>query len=123
MQNTHKNIILKLSLLAMLTLLPMSVTQGQEDVVAKTADGVLPKATETDQETKTKVDEAQETVEKPVPKYDFTIEYSIPYTNVKSQDSTGTRWSFATASFIESELIRQEKGQHDLSEMFIVKNI
>ncbi|MGB2499070.1 MAG: hypothetical protein ACPIA2_05210, partial [Mariniblastus sp.] len=72
MQNTHKNIILKLSLLAMLTLLPMSVTEGQEDVVAKTADGVLPKATETDQETKTKVDEAQETVEKPVPKYDFT---------------------------------------------------
>lgn len=123
MQNTHKNIILKLSLLAMLTLLPISVTQGQEDVVAKTADGVLPKATESDQETKTKVVEAQETVEKPVPKYDFTIEYSIPYTNVKSQDSTGTCWSFATASFIESELIRQEKGQHDLSEMFIVKNI
>jgi len=101
----------------------MSVTLGQEDVVAKTADGVLPKATETNQETKTKVDEEQETAEKPVPKYDFTIEYSIPYTNVKSQDSTGTCWSFATASFIESELIRQEKGQHDLSEMFIVKNI
>jgi len=57
------------------------------------------------------------------PRYDFTIEHSIDCTEVKSQDRTGTCWSFATASFIESELIRREKGNHDLSEMFIVKNI
>lgn len=57
------------------------------------------------------------------PKYDFTIEHSIECTGVKAQDRTGTCWSFATASFIESELIRRGKGQHDLSEMFIVKNI
>ncbi len=123
MQNTYQNIFVKLSLLIALALIPMSNSFAQEDVVAKTADGVLPKATETDKETKPAVEDEQETVEKAVPKYEFTIEQSIPYTNVKSQDSTGTCWSFATASFIESELIRQEKGQHDLSEMFIVKNI
>ena len=123
MQYSFNNIILKLSLLLVLSLIPMGTTFGQEDVVAKTADGVLPKATETDKESKPAVDEKQEEPEKAVPKYEFTVEYSIPYTNVKSQDSTGTCWSFATASFIESELIRQEKGQHDLSEMFIVKNI
>ena len=123
MQNTYQNIFLKLSLLIALALIPTGTSLAQEDVVAKTADGVLPKATETDKETKLAVEEKQETVEKAVPKYEFTIEQSIPYTNVKSQDSTGTCWSFATASFIESELIRQEKGQHDLSEMFIVKNI
>ena len=123
MQNTYQNIFLKLSLLIALALIPTGTSLAQEDVVAKTADGVLPKATETDKETKLAVEEKQETVEKAVPKYEFTIEQSVPYTNVKSQDSTGTCWSFATASFIESELIRQEKGQHDLSEMFIVKNI
>ncbi len=57
------------------------------------------------------------------PKYEFTIQKSIASTPVKSQDKTGTCWSFATASFIESELIRRGKGEHDLSEMFIVKNI
>lgn len=55
--------------------------------------------------------------------YDFEIEKKIDCTAVKSQDRTGTCWSFATASFIESELIRMGKGQHDLSEMFVVKNI
>ncbi|MEM9941675.1 MAG: aminopeptidase, partial [Planctomycetota bacterium] len=55
--------------------------------------------------------------------YEFTIEHSVEATDVKSQDRTGTCWSFATASFIESELIRREKGIHNLSEMFIVRNI
>lgn len=57
------------------------------------------------------------------PEYEFKIQHSIEHSGVKNQDSTGTCWSFATASFIESELIRRGKGQHDLSEMFIVKNI
>ncbi len=45
----------------------------------------------------------EKTAEKP--KYEFTIQKSIACTPIKSQDKTGTCWSFATASFIESELI------------------
>ncbi len=56
-------------------------------------------------------------------KYDFTILHDIDHTSVKSQDSTGTCWSFATASFIEAELIRKGKGEHNISEMFIAYNI
>ena len=55
--------------------------------------------------------------------YNFVETNRISCTEVKSQDRTGTCWSFATASFIESELIRQGKGKHDLSEMFVVRNI
>ncbi len=88
---------------------------GQEDLVAKTADGA-PAA-------KKSVAAKTEEPKKTVPKYDFTVEHNLACSDVKSQGSTGTCWSFATASFIESELIRREKGQHDLSEMFIVKNI
>lgn len=55
--------------------------------------------------------------------YGFTIEKQVECTPVKSQDRTGTCWSFATASFLESELMRMGKGQHDLSEMFVVQNI
>ena len=68
-------------------------------------------------------DEQKDETKKVRPKYDFMIERSIACTPVKSQDATGTCWSFATSSFIESELIRREKGEHNLSEMFIVKNI
>lgn len=55
--------------------------------------------------------------------YEFTIEINLPTTDVKSQGTTGTCWSFATTSFIESELIRTGMGHHDLSEMFVVKNV
>jgi bleomycin hydrolase len=55
--------------------------------------------------------------------YNFQIEKSCPVNPVQSQGSTGTCWSFATASFLESEMLRQSKGAHHLSEMFIVKNI
>ncbi|MEL6988295.1 MAG: C1 family peptidase, partial [Bacteroidota bacterium] len=34
-----------------------------------------------------------------------------------------TCWSFATASFLESEVMRKGKGRHDLSEMFVVRNV
>lgn len=54
--------------------------------------------------------------------YEFTLQKSLDTTDVKSQGNTGTCWSFASTSFIESELIRQGKGEHDLSEMFVVKN-
>ena len=56
-------------------------------------------------------------------KYDFKIEHKVASTDVKSQDKTGTCWSFATASFLESEMIRKGKGYHDLSEMFVVRNV
>ncbi|HMP80899.1 MAG TPA: C1 family peptidase [Pirellulaceae bacterium] len=55
--------------------------------------------------------------------YEFTIEVDVTRMPVKSQDNTGTCWSFATASFLESEFMRMGKGPHDLSEMFNVKNV
>lgn len=55
--------------------------------------------------------------------YKFKIDKKIECTDVKSQDRTGTCWSFATASFLESEMIRKGKGFHDLSEMFVVRNV
>lgn len=51
----------------------------------------------------------------------FTVEKSIPATPVKDQHRTGTCWSFATTSFIESELLRTGKGETDLSEMYFVR--
>lgn len=53
--------------------------------------------------------------------YDFTVTDSVAVTPVKNQASSGTCWCFSTASFIESELLRMGKGEHDLSEMFIVR--
>lgn len=45
----------------------------------------------------------------------------IESTPVKSQDRTGTCWSFATTSFIETELLRMGKGEFNISEMFFVR--
>lgn len=53
--------------------------------------------------------------------YQFTEVATVPATPVKNQASTGTCWCFATASFMESELLRKGKGTYDLSEMFIVR--
>ncbi len=53
--------------------------------------------------------------------YQFTIEKSLPATPVKDQHRSGTCWSFATTSFIESELLRTGQGTYDLSEMFFVR--
>ncbi len=55
--------------------------------------------------------------------YTFETTHSVNCTPVKSQDKTGTCWSFATASFLESEIMRMGNGSHDLSEMFVVRNI
>jgi hypothetical protein len=51
----------------------------------------------------------------------FTPLVELKATPVKNQAATGTCWSFATTSFIESELIRMGKGEYDLSEMFIIR--
>jgi len=50
----------------------------------------------------------------------FTIEKELEHTPVISQGSTGTCWSFATTSFLESEIMRKGFPQTDLSEMFFV---
>jgi bleomycin hydrolase len=42
-------------------------------------------------------------------------------TSVKSQDQSGTCWSFSTQSFLESEVLRLGKVEVDLSEMYIVR--
>lgn len=41
-------------------------------------------------------------------------------TPVKDQFKTGTCWSFSAISLLESELLRMDMGEFDLSEMFIV---
>ena len=53
--------------------------------------------------------------------YRFTTVISLPATPVKDQHRSGTCWSFASTSFIESELLRTGKGEYDLSEMFFVR--
>ncbi|MDR2805648.1 MAG: aminopeptidase [Dysgonamonadaceae bacterium] len=52
--------------------------------------------------------------------FQFTTLKEIPITPVKNQSSSGTCWSFSGLGLIEAELLRQGKGEHDLSEMFIV---
>ncbi len=91
---------------------------AQEELRQRTGDANAKPAEQADAEQ----EEAEE--EKAVPKeYTFDVKVNLEHTDVKSQDQTGTCWCFASASFIESEMIRQGKGKHQLSEMFIVNNI
>ncbi|MEM9547940.1 MAG: C1 family peptidase [Bacteroidota bacterium] len=55
--------------------------------------------------------------------YEFKTEKKIHCTSIKNQARTGTCWSFSTASFLESELMRMGMEDINLSEMFIVRNI
>lgn len=59
---------------------------------------------------------------KPDGGYLFTVEVEHGKTSVKNQYRSSTCWSFSTLSFFESELLRLGKGEHNLSEMFIVRN-
>jgi len=54
-------------------------------------------------------------------KFIFTKIIDLPATSVKDQSASGTCWSFATTSFIESELLRITKDTFDLSEMFFAR--
>ena len=58
--------------------------------------------------------------------YRFTTEKQIAGTNVKSQGSTGTCWSFSMQSFLESEIMRNKKNAFDkpvdLAEMWTSRN-
>jgi bleomycin hydrolase len=55
-------------------------------------------------------------------KYEFTVIKDLETTSVKSQDRTGTCWSWSALSFIESEVIRMGGPKVDLSPMYIVRN-
>jgi bleomycin hydrolase len=48
---------------------------------------------------------------------------TLKATPIKNQAMTGTCWCFATTSLLESEEIRKDKTEIDLSEMFTVRNI
>jgi len=54
--------------------------------------------------------------------YEFHTIKDIETTPVLSQDQTGSCWSFATTSFLESEIIRLTGNTVDLSEMYSVRN-
>ncbi|MBM4171922.1 MAG: aminopeptidase [Ignavibacteria bacterium] len=54
-------------------------------------------------------------------RYEFKHIYELKTTPVKNQSKTGTCWSFATTSFIETELIRMGKGEIILSPMYFVR--
>ena len=51
---------------------------------------------------------------------DFEFEAIVKHPPVLNQGSTGTCWSFATTSFLESEIVRKGFPETDLSEMFFV---
>jgi bleomycin hydrolase len=51
----------------------------------------------------------------------FTVVKDNAHGNVENQCKTGTCWSFATTSFIESEIIRKGNKAVDLSEMYNVR--
>lgn len=55
-------------------------------------------------------------------KYEFTVLKDIEATSVKSQDRTGTCWSWSALSFIESEVIRMGGPKVNLSPMYVVRN-
>jgi len=52
----------------------------------------------------------------------FNRIYDIPTSPVKNQAKSGTCWSFAGASFIETEIIRMSGDTVDISEMYFVRN-
>lgn len=52
--------------------------------------------------------------------FHFNDKIVLPATSVKDQHRTGTCWSFAGLSFLESEMIRNGQSGVDLSAMFIV---
>ncbi len=59
--------------------------------------------------------------DEPKSSLEFTSVHDIKTTPVKSQDRSGTCWSYSTTSFIETEIIRQGGPEVDLSEMYFVR--
>ena len=54
--------------------------------------------------------------------YKFTMVKENPSTPARDQSRSGTCWSFAGLSLLESELIKTGKGEIDLAEMWIVRH-
>lgn len=50
----------------------------------------------------------------------FTTVKENPITSIKNQNRSSTCWSFSSMAYLESELLRMNKGTYDLSEMFVV---
>ena len=55
-------------------------------------------------------------------KYDFKTVIDLEALPVIAQGNTGTCWSFATSSFLESEILKLSGKKIDLSEMYQVRN-
>ena len=55
--------------------------------------------------------------------YEWETVVDIEATPVKNQGASGTCWSYATTSFVESEMIRMGKAPIDISEMFTVRKV
>ncbi|OUU00857.1 MAG: aminopeptidase [Bacteroidetes bacterium MED-G17] len=54
--------------------------------------------------------------------YFFKTLHAADALEVQNQNRTSTCWSFSALSFFESEVMRLGKGEHKLSEMFVVRN-
>ncbi|MFI5186863.1 MAG: C1 family peptidase [Chitinophagales bacterium] len=59
----------------------------------------------------------------PIKTPEFLDIKTLKATSVKNQAMTGTCWCFATTSLVESEEIRKDNKDIDLSEMFTVRNM
>ena len=55
--------------------------------------------------------------------YEWTTIVDLEATPVKNQGASGTCWSYATSSFVESEMVRMGKHPVDISEMFTVRKV
>jgi bleomycin hydrolase len=53
--------------------------------------------------------------------YEFTNTLNLEATSIKNQEITGTCWSYSTASFLESEVMKATGKEVDLSEMYFVR--
>lgn len=52
----------------------------------------------------------------------FTVVKENPITSIKDQNRSGTCWAYSGLGFIEAELLRMGKGEHDLCESFLIYN-
>ena len=53
---------------------------------------------------------------------EFSVVKENAITSIKNQNQAGTCWCYSSLAFIESELLRMNKGEYDFAEMFIVHN-
>ena len=53
---------------------------------------------------------------------EFTVIKQNPITSIKDQHRSGTCWAYSALGFLEAELLRMGKGEHDLCESFLVYN-